>query len=72
MWHEGFPPKPWSNEWFIAHTKFGDRVVVRSLPEEFSYQFKTADETYLKEDVITKWMQFPDSQYIPFEDRVLK
>lgn len=66
-WRNGAPPKPWSEEWFIAQTTYGDRVVLRALPEEYSYDFKTADETYIKRDKIAKWMQFPDSEYIaPF------
>ena len=63
-WREGSPPKPWSEEWFIALTTYGDRVVLRSLPEEYTYDFTTADSTYLRADKIAKWMQFPDSQYI--------
>lgn len=63
-WREGPPPKPWSEEWFIALTTYGDRVVLRSLPEEYTYDFTTADGTYMRADKIAKWMQFPDSQYI--------
>jgi hypothetical protein len=63
-WREGPPPKPWGEEWFIALTTYGDRVVLRALPEEHSYDFKTADETYIKADRIAKWMQFPDSQFV--------
>lgn len=63
-WREGPPPKPWSEEWFIALTTYGDRVVLRSLPEEYTYDFTTADSTYLRADKIAKWMQFPDSHYI--------
>ncbi len=64
VWHDGAPPKPWRDEWFIAVTTYGDRVVLTSLPEEYAYDFKTADETYIKADKIKKWMQFPDSEYI--------
>lgn len=63
-WRDGVPPKPWSSEWFIAETTFGDRVVLRELPDEFTYDFKTADETYIKADKIKRWMQFPDSNLI--------
>lgn len=63
-WHDGVPPKPWREEWFIAETTFNDRVVLKALPEEFAYDFKTADETYIKKDKIKRWMQFPDSGYI--------
>jgi hypothetical protein len=64
VWQDGIPPKPWSGEWFIAETTFGDRVVLRSLPEEYTYDFQTADETYIKADRIKRWMQFPDSAYL--------
>jgi hypothetical protein len=63
-WRDGPPPKPWSEEWFIALTTYGDRVVLRALPEEYTYNFETADETYIKAEKIAKWMQFPDSEYI--------
>lgn len=70
-WHEGPPPKPWSEEWFIALTTFGDRVVLKALPEEWTYDFKTADETHFRADKIAKWMQFPDSDFIaPVKDTV--
>lgn len=64
QWRDGAPPKPWSNEWFIAMTIYGDRVVLRTLPEEWSYDFTTADETYMKAENIKRWMQFPDSEYV--------
>ncbi len=63
-WRDGEPPKPWREEWFIAETTYGDRVVLRSLPEEYTYDYETADGTYIKADKIKRWMQFPDSQYI--------
>ena len=37
---------------------------MKALPEEYAYDFKTADETYVKINKIKKWMQFPDSQFI--------
>jgi len=64
VWHDGVPPKPWASEWFIARTKHNDRVVLTALPEEYTYDFKTADDTYIKADQIKQWMQFPDSQFI--------
>jgi hypothetical protein len=64
QWRDGAPPKPWCDEWFIAETTFRDRVVLTALPEEYSYDFKTADDTYIKADKIKRWMQFPDSQFI--------
>jgi hypothetical protein len=63
-WREGAPPHPWDKEWFIALTTYGDRVVLRALPEDYTYDFKTADDTYIKRDKIAKWMQFPDSEYV--------
>ena len=63
-WRKGPPPKPWAEEWFIAETIYRDRVVLTALPEEYSYDFKTADETYMKAENVKRWMQFPDSGYI--------
>lgn len=65
-WHEGFPPHPYDKEWFIAETTYGDRVVLVALPETYAYDFKTADETFIKKEFIRKWRQFPDSGYKPF------
>ncbi len=64
VWVDGVPTKHHAKEWFIAETTFGDRVVLTALPEEYNYDFKTADETYIKADRIKKWMPFPDSQYL--------
>lgn len=64
-WIDGHPTKHWADEWFIAETTYGDRVVLRSLPEEWAYDFKTADDTYIKADRIKRWMQFPDSEFKP-------
>ena len=64
LWRDGAPAKPWSTEWFIAETTFGERIVLRELPDEWTYDFKTADETHFKRDLIKRWMQFPDSQFI--------
>ena len=63
-WRDGPPPKPWSEEWFIALTIYGGRVVLRALPEEYTYDFTTADDTYMMAKNIKRWMQFPDSEYI--------
>lgn len=62
-WVDGYPSKPYANEWFIAETAWGDRVVLTALPEEYTYDFKTADNTYIKADKIKRWIQFPDSEY---------
>ena len=69
VWYEGAPPFPQDQEWFIAETTFGDRVVLRSLDEgrmhHGNYAFKTADGTYMKEEIVKRWMQFPDCEYLP-------
>jgi hypothetical protein len=64
LWRDGPPPHPWKLEWFIARTIHGERVVLRALEEDHSYDYTTADGTYMKERNITKWAQFPDSEYI--------
>lgn len=65
-WFDGAPPHPWDKEWFIAQTTYGDKVVLTALPEEFTYDYKTADDTYIKRDKIRRWMQFPDSAYVEY------
>jgi len=64
IWTPGYPKHPWDKEWFIAMTTYGDRVVLTALPEEYTYDFKTADETYMKKESIKAWMQFLDSEYV--------
>lgn len=70
-WYEGPPPFPQGQEWFIAETIYGDRVVLRSLNEgrepKHTYDFKTADETYMMARNVKRWMQFPDCEFIPPE-----
>jgi hypothetical protein len=68
IWIEGCPDKTYSSEWFIAKLVNGDRVVLRALPEGWTYDYKTADETYIKRGLIKSWMQFPDSQFIPYKN----
>lgn len=66
-WHDGSPPNPYDKEWFIAWTTYGERVVLKALDKEFhSYDFTTADKTYIKRESIKRWMQFPDSEYWKF------
>ena len=65
-WTEGEPPKYIRNEWFIAKTIHGGRVVLRALQEEHSYDYMTKDETYMIAKHIKAWMQFPDSNYRSF------
>lgn len=64
VWHKGYPKAHRAEEWFIARTIHGDRVVLMALPEDFSYDFTTADQTYMKKENVTHWMPFPDSQYL--------
>ena len=64
QWRPGAPAHPWGTEWFIAETVQGERLVLRALPEEYAYDFETADATYLKRNLIRRWAQFPDSQFI--------
>lgn len=66
VWHQGSPRSFWGEEWFIAKLDDGDHVVLRSLPEEWTYDFTTADHTYYKAARIKQWMQFDTSQYKPF------
>ena len=66
VWMAGEPPKHIRDEWFIAKTIHGDRVVLRALPEEWKYDYKTADETYMAAKNIAAWMQMPDSGYVSY------
>ena len=63
-WIEGYPNHTYASEWFIAHTIYNDRVVLRALPEEYSYDYTTADGTYMQKESVKRWMQFPDSDFI--------
>jgi hypothetical protein len=63
-WTDGEPPFPWNTEWFFAKLKNGTYAVLHRLPEEYSYDYKTVDETYYKKDWIVAWMQIPDSEFI--------
>lgn len=66
-WIDGAAPHPYNSEWFIAETTCGDRVVLKALPKIHTYDYKTADETHIGEDLIARWMQFQDSEFIPFK-----
>ena len=66
-WYDGAPPFPQNQESFIAQTIYGERVVLRVLPEEYTYDYTTADGTYMKAENIEKWMQFPDCEFLPPE-----
>lgn len=64
QWREGAPPHPWDSEWFLAETTDGHYVVLRTLPEDFTYDFTTVDETYLMRHKIKRWAQLSDSDYV--------
>jgi hypothetical protein len=66
-WYDGAPPFPQNQESFIAQTIYGERVVLSVLPEEYAYDYTTADSTYMKAENIKKWMQFPDCEFLPPE-----
>lgn len=66
VWNDGCPPHPYGSEWFIAKTKYGDKVVLRALPDDHSYDYETADGTYMIAANVVKWLQFPDSNFIPY------
>ena len=63
VWSDGAPQNSWYEESFIAILDTGARVVLKALPEEYAYDFTTADGTYYKSWRIKKWMQFPDSEF---------
>lgn len=63
-WNDGEPPNPYRYEWFIAKMKGGRTVVAQALPESYSYDYTTADETYFRADRITRWMQLPNSEFV--------
>lgn len=71
LWRDGEPPFPWKEEWFIAETIHGERVVLRALPKEYSYDYTTADKTFTKAKNIKRWAQFPDSFYIAAPDAAI-
>jgi hypothetical protein len=64
QWREGAPPHPWDSEWFLAETTDGHYAVLRPLPEDFTYDFTTVDETYLMRHKIKRWAQLSDSDYV--------
>lgn len=63
-WNNGEPSRVYRDEWFIAKMVCGRTVVARSLPEDHSYDYTTADETYFRADRITRWMQLPNSEFV--------
>ena len=64
VWRDGCPPSPYCSEWFIAKLDNGQRVVLKELHQDHSYDYRTADETYYSAFRIAAWMQFQDSEYI--------
>jgi len=71
MWSEGRPPHPYGNEWFVARLKDGRKSILRALDEDHSYDYTTADESYLKADWVIGWAQFSDSCYLPYDAPVV-
>lgn len=63
-WRDGAPEHPWDSEWFLAETVHGEYVALKPLPDDFSYDFTTADGTYTKRSNIKRWAQLSDSSYI--------
>lgn len=63
-WIQGEPPSPWNTEWFFAKLKNGTYAVLCRLPEEYSYDYKTADETYYKKDWVIGWMPIPETEFM--------
>jgi hypothetical protein len=68
QWIPGIPPHPWNTEWFFAKLDDGAILALKPLPKEFTYDYTTADGTYLMERRIAKWMQTPDSEFVAFRD----
>lgn len=68
-WIDGSPPAPWDDEWFLASTIYGHKIALKPLPEEYAYDFTTADGTYMMRASIKKWAQLSTSQYVPCYER---
>lgn len=63
---DGRPPHGfYASEWFIAKLKNGQYAALKALPEEFSHDYRTNDETYYTKDWVVGWMQTPDTDYRP-------
>lgn len=65
LWSNGHPQKGFPG-WFIAVLDTGERVVLKALSDENSYDYTTADLAYYKSYKVKKWMQFPDSDFLPW------
>jgi hypothetical protein len=70
QWIPGHPDRIYGSEWFIAKLKNGASAVLIALPDEFSYDYKTADDTYYKRDWVVAWMQLLDSEFVSFQPEV--
>lgn len=68
-WIDGSPPKPWCSESFLAQTACGNKVVLSPLPEEYSYDFQTADGTHMMRGNITKWAQLSTSDFVDYDGK---
>lgn len=64
-WRSGSPISPWDSEWFLAELMYGGYAVLRELSEQYSYDFTTADGTYMMRDQIKRWAQLSTSNYLP-------
>lgn len=67
-WIDGSPPAPWDDEWFLAATISGNKIVLKPLPQEYAYDFATADGTYMMRASVRKWAQLSTSQYVPCDE----
>ncbi|MBP6954494.1 MAG: hypothetical protein KBC45_08735 [Pseudomonas sp.] len=64
VWRDGEPPHPWKCEDFLAQMKEGRLVVLSPLPEEYTYDYTTADGTYVMRTSIRRWAQLSTSNYV--------
>jgi hypothetical protein len=69
-WNEGWPKKHFfdgarnnKREWFLALLTRGEMVVLTALPESYSYDFRTGEDTYIKKECVAKWSLLPESQW---------
>lgn len=69
VWIEGQPPHPWDDEWFLAELINGERVVLKALPNGGPFEYTTSDHTFYLGKLIKRWMQLPDSEYVPAIDQ---
>lgn len=63
QWTPGVPPRTWCdddhNDWFVAKLKNGHYTCLHALPEEYAYQWKTMDETYIMTKSVVAWAELP-------------